>query len=108
MVSAAVCPHPPLLVPELAGRDTDGLATLRRGLSIGSAYNYMPHLYHRLIRAFEESDLETARREQTTARRIIQVVMNHGGLPAGKALMSLLGLPCGPVRLPLRALARRR
>ncbi len=29
MVSAAVCPHPPLLVPELAGRDTDGLATLR-------------------------------------------------------------------------------
>ena len=29
----------------------------------------------------------------------------HGGLPAGKAMMKLIGVDCGPVRLPLRSLS---
>jgi N-acetylneuraminate lyase len=28
-------------------------------------------------------------------------MIRHGGLPAGKAMMPLVGIDCGPVRLPL-------
>jgi N-acetylneuraminate lyase len=36
---------------------------------------------------------------------IIAVMSKHGGLAAGKAMMSMLGLDCGPVRPPLRNLS---
>jgi N-acetylneuraminate lyase len=29
-------------------------------------------------------------------------MIRFGGLPAGKAIMKLIGIDCGPVRLPLR------
>jgi len=31
-------------------------------------------------------------------------VIGHGGLGAGKSVMKLIGIDCGPVRLPLRTL----
>jgi N-acetylneuraminate lyase len=36
---------------------------------------------------------------------MISVFLRFGGLPAGKAIMRLIGLDCGPVRLPLRSLS---
>jgi hypothetical protein len=38
--------------------------------------------------------------------QIIAVMARHGGLPAGKAMMSLVGIDCGPVRPPLQNLTR--
>jgi len=37
---------------------------------------------------------------------MISVFIRFGGLTAGKSIMRLIGLDCGPVRLPLRSLSK--
>jgi N-acetylneuraminate lyase len=90
----------------LFGRDEILLAALALGAAgaVGSTYNYMAPIYHRLIEAFNAGDLNSARRWQMLSIRIIAVMVRHGGLPAGKAMMRLIGVDCGPVRPPLRNL----
>lgn len=85
------------------GRDEILLAALACGAvsAIGSTYNFMPGIYHEMIAAFRRGDLEAARAAQSRAADIIAVMIRHGGLPAGKAMMPLVGIDCGPVRLPL-------
>jgi N-acetylneuraminate lyase len=88
----------------LFGRDEILLAGLCLGAvgAVGSTYNFAAPLFLRLMRAFAAGDLETARREQARARDFITVLHRHGGLVAGKMVMKLIGIDCGPVRLPLR------
>lgn len=88
------------------GRDEILLAALAMGATgaVGSTYNYMPSVYHRVIEAFKDRDFDTARRWQMLAVRIIAVMCRHGGLPAGKTMMGMIGLDCGPVRSPLKNL----
>lgn len=90
----------------LFGRDEILLAALALGATgaVGSTYNYIAPVYHRLWDAFTRGDLVAARRHQWTALQIIAVMIRHGGLPAGKAMMGFIGLECGPVRPPLRTL----
>jgi N-acetylneuraminate lyase len=92
----------------LFGRDEILLAALALGATgaVGSTYNYMAPVYHRVMEAFARGDLETARRHQMLSIQIIAVMARHGGLPAGKAMMSLVGIDCGPVRPPLQNLSR--
>ena len=89
----------------LFGRDEILLAGLSLGATgaVGSTYNYAAPLYHRIIDAFNRGDLEAARRDQARAIEFIGALDRHGGLVAGKVAMKLIGLDCGPVRLPLRA-----
>jgi len=90
----------------LFGRDEillDGLALGAKG-AVGSTYNFAAPLYHQIIRSFEAGDLEAAKRDQKRAWDFIAVLGKFGGLSAGKAVMKLIGVDCGPVRLPLRAL----
>lgn len=91
----------------LFGRDEILLAALALGATgaVGSTYNFMAPLYHDLMAAFQRGDLETARRRQMTAIRIIAVMNRYGGLPAGKAMMKMIGIDCGPARPPLRNLS---
>src|SRR5882757_1754640 len=72
----------------LFGRDEILLAALAMGSTgaVGSTYNYMAPIYHRLIEAFKSGDLETARKFQTQAIQIITVMNRRGGLAAGKAM----------------------
>lgn len=88
----------------LFGRDEILLAGLSLGAvgAVGSTYNYAAPLFVQLIAAFERGDLDAARRAQGRARDFIAVVHRHGGLAAGKLAMKLIGVDCGPVRLPLR------
>src|SRR5207237_7790705 len=91
----------------LFGRDEillSGLALGARG-AVGSTYNFAAPLYLRIIDAFNRGDLENARRDQSRAMEFINVLDRHGGLAAGKAVMKLIGIDCGPVRLPLRSLS---
>lgn len=90
----------------LFGRDEILLSSLVLGAkgAVGSTYNYAAPLYLRIIEAFNRGDLAAARRDQVRAMEFIQVLDRHGGLAAGKAAMKLIGLDCGPVRPPLRAL----
>ena len=91
----------------LFGRDEILLAALALGATgaVGSTYNYMAPLYHQVIKAFKAGDLETARRFQTQAIEIIAVMSRRGGLVAGKAMMKMAGMDCGPVRAPLQNLS---
>lgn len=90
----------------LFGRDEMLLAGLVLGAkgAIGSTYNYMASIYHRIIEAVNRDDIPTARTAQARAADIIAVMLRHGGLPAGKAMMAFAGIECGPVRPPLRDL----
>jgi len=91
----------------LFGRDEILLAALAMGAAgaVGSTYNYMPALYHRVIEAFAAGDMEMARKHQSQAIQVIAVMSRRGGLAAGKAMMKLIGLDCGPVRAPLQNLS---
>ncbi len=54
--------------------------------------------------AYAAGDLENARALQERANRIIQIMIDHGGQPAGKVIASLRGADLGPVRAPMRPL----
>ena len=93
----------------LFGRDEillSGLALGARG-AVGSTYNFAAPLYHGIIDAFNRGDMAAARRDQSRAMDFIEVLNRHGGLAAGKSVMKLIGVDCGPVRLPLRPVSER-
>jgi len=90
----------------LFGRDEILLAALALGArgAIGSTYNFAAPLYLGIIDAFRRGDLRRAREAQSDAARMIALLRRWGGMAAFKAVMGLIGLDCGPPRLPLRAL----
>ena len=71
--------------------------------AVGSTYNYAAPVYHRMLAAVREGNLEAARREQYESAKLVRALIDFGGLRAGKAIVKMLGLDCGPVRSPLRA-----
>lgn len=73
--------------------------------AIGTTYNFAAAHYQRLIDAFRNGRLEEARLIQDEVRGLAHVMQFRGGLRAMKATMRLLGVDCGPCRLPLRTLA---
>lgn len=85
------------------GRDQHLLGGLALGASsaVGSTYNFAAPLYLRMAAAFAAGDLGAARKAQGIARAMIDVAGRYGGLSAMKAISDLLGVPCGPTRMPL-------
>jgi len=90
----------------LFGRDEMLFSALCVGAAgaVGSTYNFAGPLYQRIIRAFEQGDLDEARRCQALSVDMIRILLRYRGLPAFKATMKLIGLDCGPNRLPLETL----
>lgn len=88
----------------LWGRDENLLSALVLGTrgSVGSTFNYAAPLYHAIIQAFEQNDLETARAEQQRSIDMIRLLGKYGGIATGKAYMKKIGLDCGQFRLPIR------
>jgi len=91
----------------LFGRDEALAAALAIGAkgAIGSTYNYIAPVFRELMAAFEAGNLELAATRQAEANRIIDVMIRLGGQPAGKAIMRLSGIECGPCRTPLSTLS---
>ena len=89
------------------GRDEMLLSGMAAGAmaAIGSTYNFAAPVYLRLIQAFSAGDLSSAQATQALANSMISVFLRFGGLIAGKAIMKMIGLDCGPARLPLRSLS---
>jgi N-acetylneuraminate lyase len=71
---------------------------------VGSTYNYAAPLYAKMMAAYQEGDMVAAQALQLKSVKLVQVLIQYGVLPAGKALMSLCGADCGPVRPPVRRL----
>lgn len=70
--------------------------------AVGSTYNYAAGLYRRMWNAFDVGDIETARIWQDRSVQFINLQAEFGGLRASKAMMKLVGVDCGPPRLPLK------
>ena len=70
--------------------------------AVGSTYNYAGKVYNTLLNAFNAGDLSKARELQRYSVKIVEVIIKYGGgVRGGKAIMNLLGIPCGECRLPL-------
>lgn len=90
----------------LFGTDEMLLAALALGVpgGVGSTYNYAAPLYAKMMTAYQAGDMVTAQALQMKSVKLVQVLIQYGVLPGGKALMNLLGVDCGPVRPPVRCL----
>ena len=77
-----------------------GLAMGARG-AVGSTYNFAAPLYLRLVGAFDRGDLATARLCQDRALQMINAILSACGRAGLKGMMSLVGIDCGPHRMPL-------
>jgi N-acetylneuraminate lyase len=81
-----------------------GLATGATG-AVGTTFNFAFGLYRRIFTAYQSGDMTAAQDAQAKSRDLIAVLSKFGGLSACKAAMKIIGLDCGPVRLPLRNLS---
>lgn len=88
----------------LWGRDENMLSALVLGTKgfIGSTFNYAAPLYHDLISAFREGDLQKANELQQLSIDMIRLLGKYGGIGTGKAYMKLVGIDCGDFRLPIK------
>lgn len=93
----------------LFGRDEILLAGLSLGATgaVGSTYNYAAPLYYRLIDAYKAGDMDAAHKDQVRIQDMVAVLRKYDGTPGGKAIMKIIGLDCGGVRLPLRNLSKK-
>jgi N-acetylneuraminate lyase len=89
------------------GRDEMLLASLAIGAEgwIGSTFNYAGLLHRKIIAAFRSHDFSEARRLQLQVNEVIRIMVEQGGLPAGKAISRLHGLDLGSVRPPLKPMS---
>ncbi len=70
--------------------------------ALGSTYNFVAPLYTSIIEAYQQGQLPEAQTWQREAVRIIEIMIRFGGgVVAGKAMMALAGVDCGPLRPPL-------
>ena len=88
----------------LWGRDENMLPALSIGAkgAVGSTFNYAAPVYHRLMEAFNNGDLDKASEYQQQSIDMIRLLGKYGGIATGKAYMKLMGLDCGEFRLPVK------
>ena len=86
----------------LFGTDEMLLSALVVGMrgAVGTTYNFAAPLYRRIIASFDEGDLERARHYQVLAATMIDIILRTCGRAGFKAMMAVIGQPCGPHRLP--------
>eukprot|EP00794_Sanderia_malayensis_P011032 gene11032-12196_t len=74
--------------------------------AVGSTYSYLGNTSNRMLEAVKNGDLETARKEQEYAQKVIKILFKHGGHNGvHKAILELCGLQVGPPRLPIMPLS---
>ena len=69
--------------------------------AVGSSYNFAANIYHRILKAHEMGDTETAMLWQKRSIQTIDTIATYNYLPAAKLVMKIIGVDCGPVRPPL-------
>jgi len=89
----------------LFGCDESLLAGLSLGCqgAVGSSYNFAAPIYWGVINAYNEGDSKSARLWQERSTEMISVIARFCYMGAAKAVMRMVGVNCGPVRLPLRS-----
>lgn len=69
--------------------------------AVGSTYNYLAPLYHKIINSYKSGNMAEAEYYQGISVETVHILDKYGGLAAGKAFMKLIGLDCGWCRPPL-------
>ncbi|CAC5384614.1 E4.1.3.3 [Mytilus coruscus] len=74
---------------------------------VGSLYNFMPKVYHKMLALIKQGSLPEAREEQMKGQRLCRVMYKYGNLQGGnvaalKQIMSYMGVEMGPPRSPMR------
>jgi N-acetylneuraminate lyase len=91
------------------GSDEILLSAMALGVrgAVGSTYNLMAPLYHRMIAAFDAGNLADAQRLQHRALAIVARLFEFGPrrFAAIKAVMKHVGVDCGGVRPPITPLS---
>ncbi len=82
-----------------------GAIALGAKSAIGSTYNYAAPLYHKIWQDVNSGNLDSARSGMTKVCQIVDILVQYGGIAAGKAMMRIHNLDLGDVRLPLRPLS---
>jgi len=84
------------------GVDERFLLALRAGATagVGSTYNFNAGPLLRTIAAHANDDGALAEAEQAKVQPVVDILAKRGYMGAAKALMSHLGVPLGPARLP--------
>ena len=72
--------------------------------AVGSTYNYAAPLFYNIIEAFNRGDQKSVYDDMTKVIKLIRVLVEFGGVAAGKAAMSLHEIEVGDPRLPLSPL----
>ncbi|RAJ91031.1 N-acetylneuraminate lyase [Larkinella arboricola] len=73
--------------------------------AIGTTFNFIPEVYHKLMEAYQDGDFAAARAYQMQSIDIVTVMLRYvNAVVGGKAILKLAGLDCGPCRTPLRNL----
>jgi len=75
---------------------------------IGSTFNLIPQTYCRLVDAFFEGDMFSARETSILIGRFVMLMRSQGLLSYGKKLMSVFDVDCGEVRRPLDSVCQDR
>jgi len=94
----------------LFGSDEMLLSGLAGGAqsAVGTSYCFALPLYRRIYAAFQRGEIAEAQRLQSLSVQMINVLNRLSppgtNLPAMKAMMALIGLDCGPLRLPMATL----
>jgi len=88
----------------LLGRDELLLGGLKMGGHgmVGTSCNFAAQLCLRIIRDFKSGEMGKAQNLQVRGVELLAVLRRYGLIPAGKAIMTLAGCDCGPVRPPFK------
>ena len=72
---------------------------------IGSTYNYSAKIYFDIWEAFNRADWDAVEKGMNKVCRGVDLLVENGGLAAGKAMMQCCGIDCGNPRPPLMPLS---
>jgi N-acetylneuraminate lyase len=71
--------------------------------AVGSTYNFAMPLYRRIVAAHAAGDIAEAQRCQALSAQMVRHIVRYGN-PGLKTMMKLIGIDCGPARLPQTSL----
>ena len=91
----------------LHGHDETLIAGLQIGATggIGTSYNVTSPVFIKMLEAWNSGDHNKAVELQREANRVVTLMCKYVNCIVGvKAMLDIMGIPCGPCRLPLRNL----
>ena len=89
-------------LPVMCGHDEVALPALAAGCSgvILASANVFPDYHLKIVKAVQEGKVDEARQIQRTIQKMSRIMAKSGPV-ATKAALNIMGIPVGPVRLPL-------